>query len=131
MTERCHLFVPSGCGTPLGVELQTLLMLELVGLCSVHLRTCLCYLSCPPVWSGWWDTVSCSVTPVSNSIFRVETTAGQLIYCTAPAAGVTHRLSVVVCRVQVINQDNISEDISKHCKGSRIQTVVINLKELV
>ena len=35
-----------------------------------------------------------------------------------PAGGVTHRSSVVVSRVQVVNQDRFSEDVFKNCKGN-------------
>lgn len=122
--ERCHLFVPQECSNAVGRGLQTLAMCSLVVLCSVHLRTSLWNWSCPPAWSGWWDTVSYSAPPVSNGTFRRKITTGLLICGTAPALSIAHRQSVAVCRVQVINQDCISEEVFKHCKGSTRQEVL-------
>lgn len=125
--EGHHLFLPSECSTPVGGGPQTLVMCWSVGLCSVNLQTSPWHWSCSPAWSGWWDTASYSAPPVSDSTFRGKMTTRLFIYGTAPAASITHRPSVAVCRVQVINQDSISEEVFKHCKGSTRQEILRNV----
>lgn len=66
-----------------------------------------------------------SAPPVRNGTLSGETLTGVSVCSTAPAAKITHRPSVAISRVQVINQDCVAQDVFKNCKGSKRQEVLV------